>query len=226
MIAIGRRAFLGGSGALALAGKPSWAWAVEARQCPSSYVPAHLTVNCAARRNYRTFRDESARVHLAGLVSLVNFTGHYGQYTAGTLFLFPVLRPKNQQPKPVPGHRLPEITGFIPQNATVSTTRPPLDPGMNEESLLGLLGPKGNVGSQFLGFRVDVPAKDGRSKLSRFTEGRLPDGKSIRIEWTVSNLNRPWFNGSPTIPNDNTCGGASWRKVIIEGLKQATSETC
>lgn len=223
MIAVNRRTFLGGSGSLVLAGQPAWG---QDLRCPSSYVPPSLEVNCAARGNYKTFRDQSDRVHLAGAVSLLNFTGKYGPYHAGTLFLFPVLRAAHEQPRPKPGVRLPEITGLIPRSATASVALPPFAAGQDEETLLTLLEPKGNARMHFLGFRVDVPAKDGRSKLSRFTEGRLPDGKSIRIEWAVSNLNRPWFAGSASIPHDSTCGGAAWRKVIVEALKHATAEVC
>jgi hypothetical protein len=225
MCEISRRTFVAGSGALALAAQPSWAWAEDTQQCASTYIPPYLTVNCAARKNYQVFRGSSERVHLAGLVSLVNFKGKYGQYNAGTLFLFPVLRPAQQQPKPQPGVRVPEISGLIPGIGTDSVPMPPLPPGQDEEALLSTLAPEGSR-TRFLGFRVDVPANDGRSTLARFTEGRLPDGKTIRIEWTVSGLNSPWFNGSPTIPHDSTCGGATWRKVIIEGLKQATTEAC
>lgn len=221
-----RRTFLGGSCALAFAGKESLAYAADSQQCLSSYVPASLTLTCATRKNYETFRDNSERIHLAGLVSLVNFKGQYGQYNAGTLFLFPVLRPAYLQPKAKPGVKLPEIAGLLPRTATDSIVLPPLDAGHNEESLVGRLSPEAHALKRFVGFGVDVAASDGRSRLSRFTEGKLPDGKSIRIEWTVSNLNRSWFAGSPTIPQDQTCDGASWRKLIVEGLKQATSRAC
>ena len=89
-----------------------------------------------------------------------------------------------------------------------------------------MLGATGPAMHQFLGFVVAAPTNDWRSKLSRYTEGRLSDGKSVQIGWTVSNLNRPWFAGNPTIPHDETCNGAKWRKVIIEGLKQATIQQC
>jgi hypothetical protein len=221
---VSRRTFLGGSGALAFAGRPSWAAGTD-RQCASAHVPPYLTVDCAARRNYQEFRKHSERIFLVGLVSLASFTGRYGQYGAGSLFLFPVLRPPHQQPAPAGGAAPPAITGLIPQPAAAPVPQPAFPAGHSEESLLALLEPKGAARSQFVGFLVDVPADDGRSGLSRFTAGRLPDGKSVRIEWTVSNLNRPWF-GSPTIPHDGTCNGAAWRKVVVEGLKQATVARC
>jgi hypothetical protein len=226
-----RRTFIRGAGAVAFAGQTSSAWAaVGDGQCVSSYVPAQLTVDCATRRNYEQFRNYSDQVYLAGLVSLVNFKGKYGSYTAGSLFLFPVFRPASQQPKPpvVKGapQKLPTVSGSIPTSALGSIARPPFPAGHNEESLLSVLGPAASARSQFLGFRLDLPADDGRAKLSRFTSGKLPDGKSVRIEWTVSNLNRPWFGGSPTIPHDDTCNGATWRKIIIAGLKQATVSRC
>jgi hypothetical protein len=55
---------------------------------------------------------------------------------------------------------------------------------------------------------------------------KLADGAPISIDWTSSNLNRAWFGGSSWIPEGEACNGAAWRKVIIDGLNQASVAAC
>ena len=55
---------------------------------------------------------------------------------------------------------------------------------------------------------------------------KLADGGAIGINWTSSNLNRPGFGGSSCIPNTDACNGNAWRKVIVDGLNQASVAAC
>ena len=55
---------------------------------------------------------------------------------------------------------------------------------------------------------------------------KLADGKGVGIDWTSSNLNNPWFGGSRTIPSKDICNGAAWRKLIVDGLMQASTGLC
>jgi hypothetical protein len=210
---VSRRTFLGGSGALAFAGQPSLASA--ALECVSAHVPPLLTVDCASRRNYAEFRSHPGKIALVGVVSMTQVKGKFGTYTAGSLLLFPVVKP---------GAKASGITAVFPTSAKGSAASSPLSVGHNEESFLAgiLVAPM----SQFIGFMVDGPFDRGRARTTRFTNGKLPDGTNIGINWTVSNLNRPWFAGSPTIPQTDQCHGKTWRQRIIEGLKQATVARC
>ena len=54
----------------------------------------------------------------------------------------------------------------------------------------------------------------------------VADGKPVGIEWTSSNMNRPWFGGSQWIPNTDNCKGNAWRALIIDGLNQASVGAC
>ena len=71
-----------------------------AAQCVSGPLPAFLpnmlTVDCASRRNFQLFRQNSAYLGLAGVVSMSFVRGKLGSYEAGNLFLFPWLKPKGQ----------------------------------------------------------------------------------------------------------------------------------
>lgn len=73
--------------------------------------------------------------------------------------------------------------------------------------------------SDFIGFELDEPFGQGRARLPWVTNvHKLADGKPLGINWTSSNLNRPWFGGNSCIPNSDTCNGNAWRKVIVDGL--------
>jgi hypothetical protein len=178
-------------------------------------LPAVLTVDCASRKNYQQFRSAQDRVSLAGAVSMVNVKGKLGTYNAGSLFLYPVLKSARVGSL--------SLVALLPSGHSTFVSGPLLPAGHNEESFLALLGVPS---ARFIGFLVDVPFDRWRASTARFTNGRLPDGTSIGINWTVSNLNRPWFAGSPTIPSNTTCNGTAWRKLITEGLKQAVVTRC
>src|SRR5262249_17817143 len=79
----------------------------------------------------------------------------------------------------------------------------------------------------FIGFRVDAPFAVPASRWPWFTNvDKLNDGKGVGIAWTSSNLNAPWFGGNQWIPNDDTCKGNAWRKLIIDGVNQASVGLC
>lgn len=78
----------------------------------------------------------------------------------------------------------------------------------------------------FIGFQVDVPYSQFEARLDWFSNATLADGRDVGIDWTSSNLNHPWFGGSRTIPNKDTCNGAAWRKLIVDGLTQASTGLC
>jgi hypothetical protein len=83
------------------------------------------------------------------------------------------------------------------------------------------------AGVDFIGFELDVPFGQGRARLPWVTNvNKLADGKPLGINWTSSNLNRPWFGGNSCIPNSETCNGNAWRKVIVDGLNQASVGAC
>src|SRR5215471_3895582 len=94
-----RRAFVGVSaGAFSTLCLPSSVLA--AAQCVSGQLPGFqptvLSVDCASRRNYQTFRRNSEFLGLAGVVSMTFVRGSQGEYQAGNLFLFPWIKPKGK----------------------------------------------------------------------------------------------------------------------------------
>src|SRR5262249_8788613 len=81
--------------------------------------------------------------------------------------------------------------------------------------------------SMFIGFAVDVPYSALEERLGLFTNvERLADGRGGAIDWASSNLNNPLFGGSRSIPSTDTCNGAAWRKLIVDGLNQASIAAC
>ena len=63
------------------------------------------------------------------------------------------------------------------------------------------------------------------AKFPWFTNVKLADA-SVGIDWTSSNLNNGWFGGSRTIPSTADCNGGQWRKLIVDGLNQASAAIC
>jgi hypothetical protein len=71
--------------------------AETAPQCVSGglpFLPNRLTVSCASQRNFRAFRQNSDYLGLAGVVSMTFVRGRQGSFEAGSLLLFPWLKPK------------------------------------------------------------------------------------------------------------------------------------
>src|SRR5947207_3334729 len=94
---VSRRRFLGTSLGAAAA-LPLAAPAMSAPACVTGSLPAflpnRLTVDCASQQNFRLFRQNDAYLGLAGVVSMTRVSGRYGSYLAGSLILFPWLKPK------------------------------------------------------------------------------------------------------------------------------------
>jgi hypothetical protein len=224
---LNRRAFVGGSlaGASVLCLAPSLAAAAVSQQCVTGglpgFLPNSLTVDCASKRNFQTFRQNADYLGLAGVVSMTVVRGNLGPYPAGNLFLFPWLKPKAQVMK---GRPWPAV---LPLNATqVVNANPipnaalPLDEYLCRVVLQA-------PGMSFIGCLVDKPFSSADAKLNWFTNvDKLADGKGVGIDWTSPNLNAPWFAGSRWIPSTEVCNGKAWRAVIVAALRQASMAAC
>lgn len=218
-----RRAFIGGS-LVALGSLRHTVSAIAAPQCVTGslpgFLPSRLTVDCASRMNFRLFRQNSAELGLAGLVSMTYVRGNPGSYNAGNLFLFPWLKAKGRARKIVwPSVAPADATQFFQASPMPNNYMPVGDYFCH----VVLKAPASN----FIGFELDTPFGQGRERLAWVTNvSKLADGKPLGINWTSSNLNRPWFGGNSCIPNSETCNGNAWRKVIVDGLNQASVGAC
>ena len=218
-----RRAFIGAS--LAVAGTlRETVSAIAAPQCVTgllpSFLPTRLNVDCASRMNFQLFRKNPDYLGLAGVVSMTFVRGKFGAYNAGNLFLFPWLKPKGRiQQVTWPSVMPTDATRYI-QASPIANNFLPLD----EQFCSAVLqAPSSN----FIGFALDKPFDKGRERLAWTSNvKKLADGLPVGINWTSSNLNRSWFGGSSRIPNSDTCNGLAWRKVIIDGVNQATAAAC
>jgi hypothetical protein len=219
-----RRAFIGAS--LVAAGTLRYSVsAIAAPQCVSGllpgFLPNRLTVDCASRMNFRLFRQNPTDLGLAGVVSMTFVRGNQGSYSAGNLFLFPWLKAKGRARKIVwPSVAPTDATQFFQASPMPNNYLPVGDYFCQ----FVLKAPVSN----FIGFELDAaPFEQGRAKLPWVTNvNKLADGKPVGINWTSSNLNRPWFGGNSCIPNTDTCNGLAWRKVIVDGLNQASVGAC
>jgi hypothetical protein len=184
----------------------------------SVILPAQLTVDCASRRNFQTFRQNPGLVGLAGAVSMSAVRGRLGSYPAANLFLFPWLKPKGK------GLKLPAVT---PASATIYVSAAPIPDAtlpVDEYFCRFVLQAPW---TSFIGFQVDnlLSASDAQQDWFSNVE-KLSDGAGVGIDWTSPNLNNPWFGGSRWIPNADTCNGATWRKLIVTALEQASIPAC
>src|SRR5262245_26395772 len=97
-----RRTFLGiSAGALSTLHFPGFAAAQPQPACVSSglpeFLPLRLTVDCASRRNVQVFRKYTDYLGLVGTVNMSFVRGQGGKsHEAGSLFLFPWLKPKGR----------------------------------------------------------------------------------------------------------------------------------
>jgi hypothetical protein len=221
MTVFGRRAFLGMSaGAISMLRHPLTAAAQTPACVPggmAQFLPTRLNVDCASRRNFQLFRNNTSDVGLAGVVSMSFVRGKYGSYDAGSMMVFPWSKPKAKNgalPAVVPVNGLQFMPSAPIPNATL-----PLDEYFCNYRLLAPL-------PMFIGFQVDVPYGQNEARLDWFSNATLADGQDVGIDWTSCNLNQPWFGGSRTIPNKDTCNGAAWRKLIVDGLSQASTGLC
>ncbi|MGB9365252.1 MAG: hypothetical protein WCE79_04480 [Xanthobacteraceae bacterium] len=220
-----RRAFVGASlAAFETLRHPFLASA--ATQCVTgglpAFLPNRLTVDCASRQNFRTFRQNSTYLGLTGVVSMTFVRGRYGSYSAGNLFLFPWLKDKGR----ALGANRPWGC-VLPTSATASMQASPI-PGATlpvDEYFCRIV--LQSPWTSFIGVMVDEPYSKTDARLDWFSNiDKLADGKGVGIDWTSHNLNNPWFGGSRYIPDTGDCSGAAWRQLIADGLMQASVPTC
>jgi hypothetical protein len=221
MAGLSRRAFVANSAAgIAAASLPAdWAMAAQCVTGPlPPFLPNSLTVDCASKRNFRTFRANPQFVGLTGVVTMTFVKGKYGSYTAGNLSLFPWLKPK--------GKRM-SFPAVLPVNATQVMNATPIP-----DATLPLDQYFCNYVLQapwqsFIGFLVDKPYSGDDTRRDWFTNvDKLADGHGVGIDWTSHNLNGPWFGGSHWVPKNDTCSGSAWRALIIAALNQASTAAC
>jgi len=184
-----------------------------------SFLPNRLTVDCASRQNFRLFRQDSKSLGLTGVVSMTAVRGKLGSYEAGNLFLFPWIKPK------APVARLwasaaPASLSQALQAAPIPNATLPLDEYFCR---IVLVAPT----VAFIGFSVDTPHEKSVSRRPWTSNvEKLADGAGVGIGWDSAGLNAPWFGGSRWIPHGETCNGKAWRKLIVEGLQQASVPAC
>src|SRR5262249_35267743 len=155
-----------------------------AAQCVSgalpSFLPNSLTVDCASGRNFRTFRQYSDYLGLAGVVSMTTVRGKYGGYRAGTLFLFPWLRPKGE------GRALPAV---LPTNATAFVNASTIPDGklpVDEYFCRYTLQAPWNA---FIGFQLDKPFSPSAGQLAWFSHVcKIAEGVGVGGGWTSADV--------------------------------------
>jgi hypothetical protein len=215
---ISRRTFLNVSaGGIALLADPVGALAQATCSTLPPFLPNRVTVDCATRLNFRLFRQNTSYLGLAGVVNMTAARGKYGTYQAGSLMLFPYLKPK--------GRTLNRVwASVLPANATQTVAMGPMSyPLPPDEYFCTLLGAPQN---QFIGFLVDVPYAIDDARRAWFSNVSIASKESVGIDWTSANLNHTWFGGSRFIPQTAACNGATWRKLIADGLQQAAVGAC
>ena len=145
--------------------------------------------------------------------------GKPGSYDAGSMMVFPWLKPKGQSRAALPA--------LLPVNATQYMSSGPIpDATLPLDEYLCNFRLQAPI-AMFIGFQVDVPHGRVEARADWFSNvDKLSDGKGVGIDWTSSNLNGPWFGGSRFIPNKDTCNGPAWRKLIVDGLMQASTGSC
>jgi hypothetical protein len=181
-------------------------------------LPSRLTVDCASKKNFENFRKNPDFLGLAGAVSMSAVRGRLGSYPAANLFLFPWVKPKGK------GQNLSAVA---PANTTIYVSAAPIpDASLPVDEYfcrIVLQAPW----TSFIGFQVDQAYGASDAQQDWFSNlDALADGTSVGIDWTSSNLNNGWFGGSRWIPNTDTCNGPAWRKLIVDGLQQASVPVC
>ena len=184
----------------------------------AQFLPVRLNVDCASRRNFQLFRKNTDDVGLAGVVSMSFVRGKYGNYDAGSMMVFPWLKPKGQNGA--------SLSALLPISSTQSMSSGPIpDATLPVDDYFCNYRLQAPI-AMFIGFQVDVPHSRLEARFDWFSNVKLADGKGVGIDWTSSNLNNPWFGGSHFIPNKDTCNGLAWRKLIVDGLMQASTGLC
>ena len=182
-----RRTFVGASVAgLTAIGLPTALHA--AAQCVAGplpgFQPTWLSVDCASKRNFQTFRRNPDALGLAGVVSMSFVRGSQGTYPAGNLFLFPWLKPKGQ------GKNFPAV---MPLNASQFVNATPIPNAtlpLDEYFLRFVLKAPW---ASFIGFQVDNPysASEAQARLvlerrqARRRQGRRHRLDQPQSQWSV-----------------------------------------
>jgi hypothetical protein len=184
----------------------------------ASVLPARLTVDCASKHNFQTFRRNSEFLGLAGVVSMRYVQGRLGSYPAANLFLFPWVKPKGKKKN---------LAAVMPANTTLFVPATPIpDASLPVDEYFCrfvLQAPW----TSFIGFQIDDPHSASDAQQDWFTNvDALADHQGVGIDWTSANLNNAWFGGSHVIPKTDTCNGQVWRKLITAGLQQASVPAC
>jgi hypothetical protein len=181
-----------------------------------------LTVDCASKRNFQLFRQNSGYLGLSGVVSMTAVRGKIGSYQAGNLFLFPWLKPKGIALGPTK-----VWNAVVPTSATAFRAASPVPNATLPQDEYFCDRVLQAAPAMFIGFSTDVPYSPLEAKIGLYTNvERLADGKPVGIDWTSSNLNHSWFGGSRNIPATDACNGAAWRKLIVAGLNSASTNVC
>jgi hypothetical protein len=194
----------------------------QTAQCVTGSLPAFrptlLSVDCASKRNFQTFRRFPDFVGLAGCVSMTFVRGSRGSYQAGNLFLFPWLKPNGQGKN---------VSACMPLNATQWADAAPIPDAtlpLDEYFLRFVIKAPWTA---FIGFQVDKPFSASDARFDWFTNtDNLADGNGVGIDWTSQNLNGSWFGGSNWIPATDDCQGQAWRNLVVAGLQQASTAAC
>jgi hypothetical protein len=219
---VDRRAFLGMSAAAVSTLIHPGLAAAQTAACVTGgmpFLPMRLSVACASRLNFQLFRKNPKYLGLAGAVSMSSVRGKYGSYDAGTMFLFPWLKPKALDSYGA-GTVLPVNAVQVASSGPIPDATLPVDEYFCNYRLQA-------PAKMFIGFQVDAPHSRLEARFDWFSNvAKLSDGKAVGIDWTSSNLNHSWFGGSRFIPNKDTCNGPAWRKLIVDGLMQASTGVC
>src|ERR1700709_1907932 len=173
MTVFDRRAFLGMSvGAVAMLRHPLSAMAQTPACVPggmAQFLPQRLNVDCASRQNFQLFRKNTGEVGLAGGVRMRFVRGKYGSYDAGSMMLFPWLKPKGQNQTALPAVVPVNNVQFMP-SGPIPDGALPVDEYFCYFRLQAPI-------TMFIGFQVDVPHGQSEARFDWFSNAKLADGK-------------------------------------------------
>src|SRR5882757_10052185 len=148
-----RRTFLGMSvGAVSMLRRPVSAAAQTLACVPggmAQFLPTRLNVDCASRRNFQLFRNSPDDLGLAGVVSMSFVRGKIGSYDAGSMMVFPWLKPKAKNSAALPAVVPVNSIQFMSSGPIPDATLPPDEYFCN----FRLQAPR----AMYIGFQVDAP---------------------------------------------------------------------
>jgi hypothetical protein len=218
MSTIDRRALLSASiGGLAVFGNRA---ALAALQCAQVGVPSRLTIDCSVARNLQLFLKRENLFGLTGLVSMAAVDGDLGSYAAGSLFVYPWLKSKNQGRALAAEMR--QYQAFLP-GPIAANPLPNMGVPLDEQfCTYGLQAPP----QDFIGFSIDVARTAHDPKLPWYSLVDGVGGRTVGIDWASANLNGRWFGGNRAIPSGSECNGQHWRSLIVDGLRRASTMAC